>query len=313
MRSLFVGALVVGLAVTFTHAGRIERELEARWRGAHVVLEVESRSHCNGRYSDNRINGRFSQGTGDQRFEAGELGHVENLDVKRSRVDVLVDISEPILVGYAAGPFTLYDERTCKVELEIEVPRELVREDDIDAIDELMQQTMDRFVTLDEALASDLWNGRERAEYPPDYEETLFAYEVWKVEQHNLAVEALLAESDAVLGAVSAAISSDRHYVEGFADGVESSRPSTATAACDGVVTLNLGRPYVKPPRHLGGDDEAQWRRGYADGYLLVRALHLRETLPGCFLEPPSAPRSASAADQGKPSPVPNALLNGER
>jgi hypothetical protein len=281
-------------------AGPIERELEARWRGAHVLLNVESRSHCNGTYTNNRINGRLSQGRGARGFGEGELGQVKNLVVKRSRIDVLVDLHHPVLVPRQAGPFTLYDERSCKLELEIEVPRELVREKDIDGIDALLLQAMNRFVSFADAEDSDLWNGRERESYPPDYEETLLAYEAWKIEQHNLGVEQKLVESGEVLAALTHSISSGPFYLEGFAEGVESTRSLKSSGECGTLVSLSLRAPTPKTPDHVEGDedDRRRWREGFGDGVLLVRALLLQQRLPGCFIPTPHPPARAALDDE---------------
>ncbi len=39
----------------------------------------------------------------------------------------MLSLTEPILVPTPAGPFTLYQELSCKVELEVEIPRDVVK------------------------------------------------------------------------------------------------------------------------------------------------------------------------------------------
>ena len=68
--------------------------------------------------------GNLVTGGGHWRFQPGELAKLDKVDVNRSRIDLHLSLSEPMLVPWQEGPFTLYRESACKVELEIAVPRE---------------------------------------------------------------------------------------------------------------------------------------------------------------------------------------------
>ena len=69
-----------------------------------------------------------------RRFEPGELGKVDKVKVKRSRVDLLLTLDQPVLASRLDGPFELFDERPCKVQLIFEMPREWLSREDLETI-----------------------------------------------------------------------------------------------------------------------------------------------------------------------------------
>lgn len=272
-------------------AGPIERGLESRWRGAWVIVKAEVHSNCNGSYTNNRVNGRLVQSGAGLVFPEGELAQVANLDVKRSRVDVLLDLYEPRLVTHQDGPFTLYDRLRCRVELEIEVPREMVKKRQIDAIDATMLEIMQREESFQQAQGEPAWNRRACEEFPEGYEQTLRQYGVWKAEQYNAEVDERLAEVGSQLQRIAESLVSDPDYLAGFAAGIDRAREHRETRNCAVLMRERLSAPKKEAPASglsEGAGAKSLWERGYADGYLLLRGLRLQRSLPTCYRPVPS-------------------------
>ena len=166
----------------------LQDDLNARWRGAWVVITGEVYSNCNGLTTDNRISGDLIMGSGREAFAPGELARVSKVDAKRHRVDVMLDIAEPVLIEYQDGPFTLYREASCPIELLVDFGDERTKDLGVAGVETQFDLWLERYARLEDAELSASWNRRERADYPDDYEQTLAAYEDWKVEQHNQLV-----------------------------------------------------------------------------------------------------------------------------
>ena len=116
--------LVSALAV---QAGSFEDGLRAQWRGAWALTEIESWSDCSGNYFNNDVSGQYVAARSGRKFEPGELVKVNQLQVKKKKVELLVTVPTMTLHARQSGPFTLYDERVCKIEFEVAVPREVLR------------------------------------------------------------------------------------------------------------------------------------------------------------------------------------------
>src|SRR5574341_1026729 len=79
-------------------AGGLADSLESRWRGAWVLTSVDTYSDCAGTHTNNRVNGALVQSKGKLRFLPGELAQVQKIDLKRSRVDLLLNLPQPLLL-----------------------------------------------------------------------------------------------------------------------------------------------------------------------------------------------------------------------
>src|SRR5437867_2512926 len=106
MRHVFVTAILLIVAATSVPvaASELERTLESRWRGAWVLTAVDTFSDCAGTHTNNRVNGTLVSSRGRIRFRPGEVAQVGRVDLKRSRLDILVGVPEPILVSFRDGP-----------------------------------------------------------------------------------------------------------------------------------------------------------------------------------------------------------------
>lgn len=288
MRKVWVAGWALALAGAAAAADDLEDRLSYRWNGAWVVLTTGVRSDCGPNYTNNRVEGGRLAGNGTVAFGAGELAQVHKVDVRRSRVDLLLDLEERFLLPHRDGPFTLYDDSHCRVELLFDVPRSMVRNDDAEGIEARFAQVLERHDRLEEARESARWNRRRREPFPADYEETLARYQVWKAEQVNGAVQARLDRAIEDAAAVGRSIRSDPAYLDGFAVGAEDARDAYIDSGCEWLVDASFYSFKRSPP---GGRDRPRaWRDGYEDGQLLIFSLELARRLPACFVPVPPPP-----------------------
>jgi hypothetical protein len=283
--------VLLGLAVAVAAAPRalasLEAELAGRWRGAWVVTRVEITSACTSVYTDTDVRGELATGKGGHRFGAGELARVDKVGVKVDRIDLFLAVAEPILEARIDGPFTLFDERRCRVQLKVDVPKAVVRSGDVAAVEEILARAVEAFIREDEARAAPAWNGREREPLPADYEETLARYHTWKVAQERARLTAVQDRALDELARLERAILDDPVYLSGFAAGVAEARDWSPS----GCATLSPHGPSSSPPAppeaHRAEHDRTVWRRGWEDGRDLAAALAVMGAARDCLAELP--------------------------
>jgi len=188
-----------------------------------------------------------------------------------------------VLVPRREGPFTLLDERACKAELRIALPREVVRAGDPGPIHGFIEDVLTTFDSREAARHASLWNQRVRDPYPPDYEQTLARYEVWKVEQANARVAEIQAAALEEASRIAQRIEDNPDYLQGFAAGTQAMRnwypPSCSSLASASFPAAEHRAP--SPPR--GTNDTRAFQRGFKDGQALVFHLELTRRTRGCF------------------------------
>jgi len=274
---LATGSAVL-LAVSSSAWADLQDDLNARWRGAWLILHGDVSSNCNGMTTDNRINGDLLSASGRYSFEPGELAQVRKIDVNRRRVDVLLDLREGMLVAYQDGPFTLYREVSCDVELEIDFGSERTKDVGLGRIEDQFVAWFERHPRIGDAMDSPSWNGRQREDYPADYQETLIAYENWKIDQRNQLVAERIADSTEKTGLLLASVDSDKEFGAGLAEGIEEMRDAM-TDNCDRLVSSGPGT--------FGRSAEApneEWADGYSTGQQLAYHIELSRRLGHCFI-----------------------------
>lgn len=291
MKRILIILIVIAFMPMSAMASKLERGLRSRWLGAWVVMTVETYSNCSGRFTANRVNGRLVSSRGRQRFRRGELARVERIDAKRRRIDIFLSIAEPVLVPYEDGPFTLYNQANCKLELEVEVPRELVKSKDVRSLDRALAPLMKRFSDIDDAQNAGSWNQRERDAYPEGYDRTLAEHAIWQAERQNALVQTRLDDAFNKTAEITSRIGSDEPYLSGFARGVRAAR-SKDLANCSRLLAVKFkaARPKVS---HASNDSSAMSPRmlkGYQDGMHLVYGLEMLRNLPECFVPVPDPP-----------------------
>ena len=291
MKRITILIVIVMIFPVSTLASKLQQNLTSQWLGAWVVTTVETHSDCNGYYTANRVNGRLVDSRGGHRFDNGELAKVVRLDAKRSRVDLQLSLAEPMLRSYNDGPFTLYEEVTCRIELQVEIPREMVKSKDASSIDRALAPLLERFATLEQAEQSRRFNGRQREDYPDDYEQTLAEHTIWKAEQQNALVRSRIDEALRVTEEITARVSSDAPYLSGFSLGVEAAR-SIEVGQCPQLLSLDISPPQRQVVRAGNKDAEMPPRvaRGYEDGKRLVLGLEMISGLPQCYVPVPDQP-----------------------
>ena len=297
-------ALAATLAATMTaRAGDFQDTLGARWRGAWVVTNAETYSDCFASYTGNRISGRLVSGKAAMRFKSGELAKVDSVDLKRSRLDLRLSYPEPILRAYQDGPFTLYDEARCRVELQIELPREMVKSQDVRGVENLLRPVVERYATEDSARASKAYNERECDEYPADYSKTVAKHAAWRAEQTNVAIRTSIDHLVDEASRITERIGENPDYISGFVQGVEAAR-APHPVACPDLMALATGTPpgYAMPgsgtvaqaarkgqTSPISTEAQARRQRGYQDGLRLSLGLDAIRRLPACYVPVPDA------------------------
>lgn len=288
MKPRFLALAVLLVLPVPALAGDFQRTLQSEWLGAWVVVRGESYSDCNGQYTDNRINGTLVKGAAAWRFAAGELAKLDKVDLKRSRLDLMMTFAEPFLVEYQDGPFTLYRETQCRIELEVEIPREAVKSKDDSQIERLLTQVLERYATEQQARDSKTWNEREREAYPEDYEATLARHTIWKAQQANAAVQAQIDRAVEETTRLTDRMVPDPAYTSGFAQGVQAAKavPLDACSVLMGLSLAEVRRQAAEAKAREAGAG-AQVVSGYQDGKALVYGLAMIRNLPACFVPVP--------------------------
>jgi hypothetical protein len=309
MKSALVAGAAVAVAVVAgaagaAQAGDFQTTLQSRWRGAWVVTNAETYSDCAGLYTGNRINGRLVSGRAMLRFKAGELAKVDGVDLKRSRLDLRLSFPEPVLRAYQDGPFTLYDESQCRAEMQVELPREMVKSQDVVKVEALLRPVIERYTTEDAARRSETYNDRARDPYPADYEKTLTQHAAWRAEQTNLAVRTSLDHLVDEASRITERIGEDPDYISGFVQGVEAAR-APHPVACPDLIALASATPpgYAMPgsttvsqaaarrgqTNPISTESQARRLRGYQDGLRLSLGLDAVRRLPACYVAVPGS------------------------
>lgn len=270
MRPLPLVLLATGLLAAPLLAN-VEDDLNARWRGHAVVAKLALASDCNGFYNDNDVQGTALDSRADRRFPPGELATVDHVTTHWTRIDVFLDLSEPVLWPLHDGPFTLYEERRCKVQLKLNLPKDVVKR--TTPAHEAVLQVLELYDSAEQARASARWDRRRRESYPADYARTVAEHAAWQAAQRNDAVGGKLDNAIEDAQRTLAGLRDEPDYLSSFADGA---RERPYFSDCDAA----LGA-YFSPKK--GGKD----RHGYEDGQRLAWDLEVARMLKGCFAPPP--------------------------
>ncbi len=259
-----------------------QSELNDRWQGGWVLIGVESYSDCGFLYTNNDVRGDRVSSKGDHRFAAGELARVHKVDLKRRQVRVLLDVAEPLLAPRREGPFTLYQELGCRLELDLPLPSGSEEKRTAES-ERAMGALLERHPGRESARASAGWNGRVREPYPEDYEETLARYEAWRVAQLNAAVGAAIEHSVERAARIVDRLEEGAEYLEGFAAGVDEARDRYLPDECERLLSMAEYSFVENAPRGSG----KEWKEGFTEGQELVFHLERGRKLHRCFVPPP--------------------------
>lgn len=277
----------------------LERNVRERWQEAWVITRVETFSDCGDRPTLNRVTGEIVKSGGRQGFGPGELARVARVDGGGHSVQLDLDFPEPVLVSRRDGPFTLYDERTCRVRLQTELPLQAIRDPDSVRVEFVIEKLLQRFPSEAAARAADAWNRRRRDPYPRGYERTLIDHAVWMLEKVNQRARARFDRILQETSRIADRMNGDPDYTAGFVEGVKAAR-TARLGSCAEVLKFDLdetlhqaARNYRK--RRKGRNPAA--RDGYRDGHLMVYGMRMLQRIPECFV-PVSEAFAAPAGPQ---------------
>lgn len=274
-----VAAIVLIVSAPLAYAD-VEDELQSRWTGAWLIVNRELYSDCNGATTDNRMSGDLISGRGRRAFPSGELGKVTRVNAKRHRVDITVDLEEGVLIEYQDGPFTLYREASCRVELIADFGEQRTKDIGVEGIEAQFASWFDRHARLEDAKQSDNWNRRERREYPDDYEQTLAEYQIWKVEQYNRLVDERIEESIEESRRLIADVTAEDDFGAGLGQGIAAMR----TDIGNDCAQLVASSPDTYAQAHDAPSDV--WAKGYQTGQHLAYYIELGRLLGNCYMQP---------------------------
>jgi hypothetical protein len=249
------------------------------------VLGVEIYSTCSGTYSDNQVSAAGVASKAPHHFSAGELVKIDNVKVKKQRVDLMLTLAEPIRVSRTDGPFELFDQRPCKAQLMVLVPREMVKGKDTEGLLAQVRRHITLYPSRDEAQLSNDWNGREMEPLPDDYDQTLQRHAVWKAEQTNAAVRQGIDFALGEAGEAAEGLNDDGDYLAGFGEGSEKMSGFSVTS-CEALLSSSFTSYRKRAPE----DRSRSFKDGWDDGQKLVFHVLVAERLRSCLLPVPPAP-----------------------
>jgi hypothetical protein len=265
-------------------ASAAEDALRVSWVGRWVVLETAALSNCDERYTNNRMRGPLPDSHGRHRFEPGELGRVDNLHLQRSRIDLLVGLDEPLRVELRDGPFQLFEQLGCRVEVELPVPRAAVRRGAVKQLDALIRNILEPHEDRTAAAASPSWNRRQVEPLPADHDERLAAYEAWKQEQLYRALRDRLHEALDRAADIAHRTDDGVAYARGLASGArEADRNRFTSTDCVELPSVHFSERRDKAPEDLDESDKRDWRDGFEDGQRLLFEITLARRLERCL------------------------------
>ena len=280
--ALLASALTFFLAAS-ARGGELSDALEARWLGAWVVLRAEVGSGCNDLFTNIRVVDGRPAHSASHTLPAGELGKVVKLKVKRARIDVFVELSERLRTSRFEGPFELFEQVTCRVELQMVVPRAVIRSQDPAAAGAILVRLLERHDSREAATASPAWNRRRVEALPDDYRQTLDEYHRWKESQLVAAMhqrlEELLDEAHEIVERTKRSAA----FAEGLAEGLRRHRSTRLGSTCDDLVGAESYPSSADAPEGYGDGERRDWENGYRDGQRLAFAIELAKRLELCL------------------------------
>jgi len=201
---------------------------------------------------------------------------IDKVDVTFSRIDVNVGFSEPYRVTWSDGPYTLYDQRYCKVSLNLTLPGE-VRRDTARAA-EAIEGLLQPFRSQEEARRAKSWNGRKVEPYPKDWERTKAEHASWKASQVNGAVQAKIDQAIEEANRAVDRVSDSSDALASFAAGLRARRYDSSSS-CEAMLNDSF---YPS-----GSGRDVKDSRAYAEGQRAGHYLSLARELKRCFLPVP--------------------------
>jgi len=262
------------LAVAAPVRADVEEALRARMRGRWGVLRSAVATECTKHYSDNDVVGASASGRWPIHLPAGELVTIDDVQVGWTGMDANLSLQVPYRVEIVDGPFTLYEIRSCRVQLKFDVSRAVRRDENQAAA--AVTAIVEVFDDERGARGSGLWNRRRPDPLPPDSEQRWAEYTAWKAQQVNVEVDRKLARALDEISSTLRGMRDDPAYLASFQHGVDSKR-STSFSNCESALSASF----------YGSSSRGEERRGWEDGQRLAWNAALAKMLRGCFVPVP--------------------------
>jgi hypothetical protein len=284
-RTALTAAVAVFAAAAACTAGASEFEdrLNQRYRGAWGVLAVEVASGCSGLYSDNEVGEIGVASRAEHRFAPGELVRIDKVNTKRRRVDLLLTLDVPLRTPRQEGPFELFDDHVCQVQLMVPFEREHIKEGDDEVVSSRIAELLTIYPTREEAVASAAWNGRQPPPLPEDYDETLRQYSVWKADEVNTAVARQTARALEAAALAATSLRGNSEFLEGFGAGARA-MSSFSTFDCAALLDSSIAYRRTSAPT----DKSSSWRDGWDAGQRLILNVLVADRLQSCTMPVPT-------------------------
>jgi hypothetical protein len=269
----FIGALLALLVLPAAPlAADAEGELQSQWRGTWVLTRTAMFSECTDHFTDNEVSGNRAAASA-LRFAAGEPAQVSGLDWTITGLKVRIELAEPYRVAWSDGPYTLHEQRRCRVELRF--PRSA--RPNAAAASQAIAAVLEPVASLDQARTQASWNRRQVEAMPENWEQTRHDYDAWKASQANAAVAArideLLEDADRIVER-----SEDQPaYAAAFVRGMRERRYESFSS-CASALDATF---YVR-----GKAEDS--RDGWEDGQRLAWNINLAAELRKCFVAVPA-------------------------
>jgi hypothetical protein len=253
-------------------AASVESELQAALTGRSALSRGALVSECTDHFTNMKVvGGRLAGGTGSG-FSSGELVTIDKVSIGlMSGLDVNLTIVEPFLLSWEDGPYTVYDKRRCRVQLNFEVGRD-VRRDRAKA-QAAIEAVLATFAGEAQAKASPEWNERRVKPYPKDWEQTKVAYEKYRMAKRNEAVRQKTEEVLALAAQTLRYMDSDDDYLISFAAGARAH--SESWSDCDAMLRASF----------ISSGNQSKDYEGWADGQRVAWANQLAEELQDCYID----------------------------
>ncbi|MEO8275922.1 MAG: hypothetical protein ABI639_06850 [Thermoanaerobaculia bacterium] len=257
-------------------AADVESDLQRDLVGRFALTTGDLKSECSDHYTDMKVIGTRASGGSGSRFEGGELVRIDNVHSgMMAGLDVNVSIVEPYLLSFTDGPFTVFDQRRCRVQLNFDVARDIRKDKTKSAA--AIAGVLSLFDSESAARAAS-WNRRKVAAYPAGWEKTRHEYEQWKFVHGNELVRAKTEDVLDEAGRILNSMPSDDDYSKSFGDGARS-RSSESWSDCEAMLNANF---YSTGSAGSGGSS-----RGWSDGQHVAWSTLLAHALQACIREPP--------------------------
>lgn len=175
----------------------------------------------------------------------------------------------------------------CRVELEIDVPREWIKKKSDREIGALVETLLERHLSRESVHRSEHWNRRQVEPLPEGYDELLGEYQHWRASRLRGELLSTLDETLRSAQRVIDRAGASPAYGAGLAEGMEKeANRYRSWDDCEELVGERLYPAGKDAPAELEGSDEEDWEQGYRDGQVVAFSVELARRIGACLEGP---------------------------